>query len=172
MCSIAPCKPTPPNSPHYTSASQRPPWSRHAPSSLHLLTSHASPMHLRYTSILERESVVTLLIMDVLSNVYWLAKLKKLLCWMHCRRCDRRTNMISHVDNILQTCKATDLHDQVMKIFNLGELILKISGRRIFAIENLHNFVMQIRSFTHLENILNMRNHVNPPITASTIHLT
>jgi len=80
--------------------------------------------------------------------------------------------MISHVDNILQTCKATDLHDQVMKIFNLGELILKISGRRIFAIENLHNFVMQIRSFTHLENILNMRNHVNPPITASTIHLT
>ena len=80
--------------------------------------------------------------------------------------------MILHVDNILQTCKATDLHDQVMKIFNLGELILKISGRRIFTIENLHKLVMQIRSFTHLENILNMRNHVSPPITTSTVHLT
>jgi len=32
--------------------------------------------------------------------------------------------MISHVYNILQTCKATDLHDQVMKIFNLGSDLL------------------------------------------------
>jgi len=32
--------------------------------------------------------------------------------------------MILHVDNILQTCKATDLHDQVVKIFNLGSYLL------------------------------------------------
>jgi len=122
--SIAPRKSRPPNTPYCTSASQSPPCSRHVPSSPHLLASHASPMHLHYTSMLEREYVVTLLILDVLSNVYWLAKLKNLLCWMNCQRCDGRTNMISHVDNILQTCKATDLHDQVMKIFNLGSDLL------------------------------------------------
>jgi len=33
--------------------------------------------------------------------------------------------MISHVDNILQTCKATHLRDQVMKIFNLGSCLLR-----------------------------------------------
>jgi len=33
--------------------------------------------------------------------------------------------MISHVDNILQTCKATNLHDQVMKIFNPGSCLLR-----------------------------------------------
>jgi len=33
--------------------------------------------------------------------------------------------MISHVDNILQMCKATNLHDQVMKIFNLGSCLLR-----------------------------------------------
>jgi len=32
--------------------------------------------------------------------------------------------MISHVDNILQMCKATNLHDQLMKIFNLGSCLL------------------------------------------------
>ena len=34
--------------------------------------------------------------------------------------------MISHVDNILQTCKAMDLHDQVVKIFNLGSYLLRL----------------------------------------------
>ena len=33
--------------------------------------------------------------------------------------------MISHVDTILQTCKATDLHDQVVKIFNIGSCFLR-----------------------------------------------
>jgi len=73
--------------------------------------------------MLEREYVVMLLIMDVLSNVYWLAKLKKLLD--HGRRCDERTNMISHIDNNHYTCKATNFHDQVMKIFNLGSNLLR-----------------------------------------------
>ena len=122
--SIAPRKPTPSNTPHFTSMSQRPPYYRYAPSIRHLLASHVSPMHLRYTPILERESVAMLLILDVLSNVYWLAQLKKLLCWMHCQCCDERTNMILHVDTILQMCKATDLHDQVVKIFNLGSCFL------------------------------------------------
>jgi len=122
--SITPRKPTPANTPRFTSASQRPPCSRHRPSSRHLLASHALPMHLRYTPMLERESVTTFLILDVVSNVYWLAQLKKLLCWIHCQHCDRRTNMILHVDTILQMCKATDLHDQVVKIFNLGSCFL------------------------------------------------
>jgi len=105
--------------------SQRPPYYHHAPSIRHLLASHVSPMHLRYTLVLEREPVATLLILDVLSNVYWMAQLKKLLCWMHCQCCDGRTDMILHVDNILLTRKATDLHDQVMKIFNLGSCLLR-----------------------------------------------
>jgi len=34
------------------------------------------------------------------------------------------TDMILHVDYILQTCKAMDLHDQVVKIFNLDSYLL------------------------------------------------
>ncbi|KAK7405910.1 hypothetical protein VNO78_07522 [Psophocarpus tetragonolobus] len=43
----------------------------------------------------------------------------------HCRRCDGRTDMISHVNNLLQTCKADDLDDEIRKkILNLGACLL------------------------------------------------
>ncbi|KAK7366546.1 hypothetical protein VNO80_08539 [Phaseolus coccineus] len=44
----------------------------------------------------------------------------------HCRRCDGRTDMISHANNILQTCKTTDLDDEILKkILNLGACLLR-----------------------------------------------
>jgi len=47
----------------------------------------------------------------------------------HCRRCDGRTDMISHVNNLLQTCKSTDLHDQIVQILNLGSCLLRGSEK-------------------------------------------
>lgn len=49
-----------------------------------------------------------------------------------CRRCDGRTDVISHVSNLLQTCKSTDLDDEILKkILNLGACLLRGSERPI-----------------------------------------
>ena len=46
----------------------------------------------------------------------------------HCRRCDGRTDIISLLDNILQS-KATDLNDQVVKILSLASSLLRRSEK-------------------------------------------
>lgn len=48
----------------------------------------------------------------------------------HCRRCDKRTDMISHVNNLLQTCKAANLDDEILKkILNLCACLLRGSEK-------------------------------------------
>ncbi|KAE9612816.1 putative oberon, PHD finger domain-containing protein [Lupinus albus] len=50
----------------------------------------------------------------------------------HCRRCDGRTDLISHVNKLLQTCKATDLDEEIQKkILNLGACLLRGSQKPI-----------------------------------------
>ena len=50
----------------------------------------------------------------------------------HCRRCDGRTDMISHVNNLLQTCRAADLDDEIRKkILNLGACLLRGSQKPV-----------------------------------------
>lgn len=48
----------------------------------------------------------------------------------HCRRCDGRTDLISHVNKLLQTCKDNDLDDEIQKkILNLGACLLRGSQK-------------------------------------------
>ncbi|MED6209632.1 hypothetical protein PIB30_056616 [Stylosanthes scabra] len=48
----------------------------------------------------------------------------------HCRRCDRRTDLISHVNKLLQTCDTIDSDDEIQKkILNLGACILRGSQK-------------------------------------------
>ncbi|GAU18849.1 hypothetical protein TSUD_228390 [Trifolium subterraneum] len=44
----------------------------------------------------------------------------------HCRRCDGRTNLLSHVERLFQSCKSTDLDDEIKKkILDLGACLLR-----------------------------------------------
>ncbi|KAL1316991.1 protein OBERON 1 isoform X1 [Arachis ipaensis] len=48
----------------------------------------------------------------------------------HCRRCDVRTDLISYVNKLLQTCDTIDSDDEIQrKILNLGACILRGSQR-------------------------------------------
>ncbi|CAJ1971703.1 unnamed protein product [Sphenostylis stenocarpa] len=50
----------------------------------------------------------------------------------HCRRCSGTTDMISHVYNLLQTCKTTNLDQEILKkILNLGAFLVRGSGRKV-----------------------------------------
>jgi len=50
----------------------------------------------------------------------------------HCRRCDGRTDMISHVNNLIQTCRAADLDAEIRKkILNLGACLLRGSQKPV-----------------------------------------
>ena len=50
----------------------------------------------------------------------------------HCRRCDGRTDLISHVNKLLQTCNAIDLDDEIQKkILNLGACLLRGSQKAV-----------------------------------------
>ncbi|CAL0311352.1 unnamed protein product [Lupinus luteus] len=48
----------------------------------------------------------------------------------YCRRCDGRTGLVSHVNKLLETCKATDLDEEIRKkILNLGACLLRGSRK-------------------------------------------
>ncbi|XP_043708396.1 protein OBERON 2-like isoform X2 [Telopea speciosissima] len=48
----------------------------------------------------------------------------------YCRRCDRRTDLISHVTRLLQTCESLNAWEKIVKILNLGLCILRGSQRK------------------------------------------
>jgi len=71
----------------------------------------------------------------------------------HCRRCDGRTDMISHVNNLLQTCKTTDLDDEILKkILNLGACLLRGSEKP--AAKELLRYIELTISKVFLNDIL------------------
>ncbi|XP_057958151.1 uncharacterized protein LOC131151014 isoform X1 [Malania oleifera] len=43
----------------------------------------------------------------------------------YCRRCDSRTQLVSHVAGLLETCKSLDSRDEIVKILNVGICILR-----------------------------------------------
>ncbi|XP_045815620.1 OBERON-like protein [Trifolium pratense] len=58
----------------------------------------------------------------------------------HCRRCDGRTNLLSHVETLYQSCKSVDLDDEIKKkILDLGACILR--GSKIPVAKELLNCV-------------------------------
>ncbi|QCD91842.1 Oberon [Vigna unguiculata] len=73
----------------------------------------------------------------------------------HCRRCDGRTDMISHVNNLLQTCKSTDLHDQIVQILNLGSCLLRGSEKPAAKelLRRVELTISKLKFITNLEDI-------------------
>ncbi|OIW11162.1 hypothetical protein TanjilG_22969 [Lupinus angustifolius] len=58
----------------------------------------------------------------------------------HCQRCDGRTDLISHVNKLLQTCTATDLDEEIRKkILNLGACLLR--GSQKPTVKELQNHI-------------------------------
>nr|XP_029117284.1 uncharacterized protein LOC105033938 isoform X3 [Elaeis guineensis] len=55
----------------------------------------------------------------------------------YCRRCDNRTDLISHVTKLIRTCESLDSGDDIDKILNLGFCILRGSGQ--MRAKSLHN---------------------------------
>ncbi|CAA3025949.1 Hypothetical predicted protein, partial [Olea europaea subsp. europaea] len=53
----------------------------------------------------------------------------------YCRRCDSRTDLVLHVERLLQKCKSVDSRDDIEKILNVGICILrgseKTSGKQL-----------------------------------------
>lgn len=50
----------------------------------------------------------------------------------HCRRCDGRTDLVSHVESLLQTCKSIDLDDEIKKkVLDLGACLLRGSTKPV-----------------------------------------
>ncbi|CAJ1925683.1 unnamed protein product [Sphenostylis stenocarpa] len=47
----------------------------------------------------------------------------------YCRRCDGRSDMISHVYNLIQTCKTIDLDYEIKKILYIGASLIRGSER-------------------------------------------
>ncbi|XP_027362543.1 uncharacterized protein LOC113870142 [Abrus precatorius] len=74
----------------------------------------------------------------------------------YCRRCDGRTDMISHVNNLLQTCIATDCDDEIRKkILNFGICLLRGSEKPMAKelLSRIELDISKLRCGTNLEDI-------------------
>lgn len=71
----------------------------------------------------------------------------------YCRRCDARTDLVSHVQGFLQSCQSTDSRDDIEKILSIGVCILRGSLKKrakelLRHIELIISKVKQISSTT------------------------
>ncbi|KAG4921104.1 hypothetical protein AAZX31_18G112600 [Glycine max] len=74
----------------------------------------------------------------------------------HCRRCDGRTDMISHVNNLIQTCRAADLDAEIRKkILNLGACLLRGSQKPVAKelLCRIELAISKLKCGTNLEDI-------------------
>uniref|UniRef100_A0A175YJP8 Uncharacterized protein n=1 Tax=Daucus carota subsp. sativus TaxID=79200 RepID=A0A175YJP8_DAUCS len=76
----------------------------------------------------------------------------------YCRRCDTRTDLLSHVAKLLQTCEAIESRDEIMKILDLGASVLH-GTQRLAAMKLLHHIELvmgKLQSGTCLEDVWKM----------------
>ncbi|XXG67966.1 hypothetical protein AAC387_Pa06g1182 [Persea americana] len=76
----------------------------------------------------------------------------------YCRRCDNKTDLISHVKKLLHTCESLDSQDDILKILNLGLCILR--GSQKTSAKSLLNHIelvlTKLKSGVHNEEIWKM----------------
>ncbi|OVA05436.1 hypothetical protein BVC80_441g210 [Macleaya cordata] len=91
----------------------------------------------------------------------------------YCRRCDQRTDLISHVSRLLQTCESLDSRDDIEKILKVGLCIL-CGSQRVTA-KNLLNCIelalRKLRSGIYLEEIWNMEGNISVGSAGAMPHL-
>ncbi|XP_022956071.1 protein OBERON 4-like isoform X1 [Cucurbita moschata] len=76
----------------------------------------------------------------------------------YCRRCDARTDLVSHVERFLQLCQSTDCRDDIGEILSLGLCILR-GSRKMRAKELLRHLklnIAKLKSGTCLEEVWKM----------------
>lgn len=61
----------------------------------------------------------------------------------YCRRCDTRTDLLSHVIKILQTCESIESRDDIAKILNLGASVLR-GSQRLAAMKLLYRIELVV----------------------------
>lgn len=73
----------------------------------------------------------------------------------YCRRCDTRTELVSHVTMLLQTCRSIESRDEIEKILNVGACILsgseKQSAQRL--LNHIELVMAKLRSGSCLEDV-------------------
>lgn len=73
----------------------------------------------------------------------------------HCRRCDMRTDLVSHVARLLKTCESVDSRDDIEKILGVGICILrgsrKASAKKL--LNQLELAMTKLKSGTAVEDI-------------------
>ncbi|XP_030974275.1 protein OBERON 2-like [Quercus lobata] len=73
----------------------------------------------------------------------------------YCRRCDARTDLVSHAARFLQTCESIDSRDDIEKILSVGVCILggsqKTSAKRLLI--RFESAIAKLQSGTSLEDI-------------------
>lgn len=73
----------------------------------------------------------------------------------YCRRCDSRTDLVSHVRKLFQTCRSVDSPDDIDKILSLGVCILrgseKTSAREL--LNSIESVVRKLKSGTCVGDI-------------------
>ncbi|KAK1387813.1 CDPK adapter protein 1 [Heracleum sosnowskyi] len=76
----------------------------------------------------------------------------------YCRRCDTRTDLLSHVTKLLQICETIEARDDIAKILNLGASVLR-GSQRLAAMKLLDRIELvmgKLGSGTCLEDVWKM----------------
>ncbi|KAI4317850.1 hypothetical protein L6164_025683 [Bauhinia variegata] len=73
----------------------------------------------------------------------------------NCRRCDGRTDLIPHVNKLLETCESIDSRDDIGKILNLGACLLRGSQKTIAKelLSRIELAISKLQCGTPLEDI-------------------
>ncbi|XP_017256294.1 protein OBERON 2 isoform X3 [Daucus carota subsp. sativus] len=73
----------------------------------------------------------------------------------YCRRCDTKTDLLSHVKKLLQICESIESRDDIVNILNLGACVLRGSQRLAAKklLDRIELVMGKLRSGTSLEDI-------------------
>ncbi|OVA15493.1 hypothetical protein BVC80_9035g7 [Macleaya cordata] len=81
----------------------------------------------------------------------------------YCRRCDKRTDLIPHVELLLRTCESLDSKEDIEKILNMGLCILRGSQKeRAKKMLNRTNMVLaKLKKGSSLDEIWNVEDNIS-----------
>lgn len=72
----------------------------------------------------------------------------------YCRRCDNRSDLISHFAILLNTCGSLQSKDTVEKILNLG--LCMLGGSEKYGAKKLHSYIESITVKVRIEKCFNV----------------
>ncbi|XP_031395993.1 uncharacterized protein LOC116207232 isoform X2 [Punica granatum] len=87
----------------------------------------------------------------------------------YCRRCDSRTELVSHVTKLYETCKSIDSQDEVEKVLNMGVSVLQGSQKTSakLLLSNIYSALSKLKRGNSLEEIWRGENCLVVPISSN-----